>query len=141
MILAVCDFDLAVRLAVEQFDNSGQVCLGAFRILVDESIADRFQDAVLTRASTLALGDPRDEATEMSYALDLVRLAVSAVLADDARNTSVDYICDTILDGYEDGLKRPRATVLDRRHGWSAVITPRFSSVRSSSRSPRCRPC
>ena len=49
-----------------------------------------------------------DEATEMPYALDLVRLAVSAVLADDARNRSADYICDTILDGYEDGLKRPR---------------------------------
>lgn len=63
-----------------------------------------------------------DEATEMSYALDLVRLAVSAVLADDARSRSVDDICDTILDGYDDGLKRPRATVLDRRHGWLREI-------------------
>ena len=66
VIFADCDFDLAVRLAVEQFDNSGQVCLGAFRILVEDSIADRFQDAVLTRARTIAQGDPRDEATEMS---------------------------------------------------------------------------
>jgi aminomuconate-semialdehyde/2-hydroxymuconate-6-semialdehyde dehydrogenase len=66
MIFADCDFDLAVRLAVEQFDNSGQVCLGAFRILVEDSIADRFQDAVLTRANTIAQGDPRDQATEMS---------------------------------------------------------------------------
>ena len=66
VIFADCDFDLAVRLTVEQFDNSGQVCLGAFRILVEDSIADRFQDAILTRANTIAQGDPRDQATEMS---------------------------------------------------------------------------
>ena len=40
------DLDLAVNLAVEQFDNAGQVCLGAFRILVHESVAEEF-----TRAS------------------------------------------------------------------------------------------
>src|SRR4030095_13567808 len=34
VVFADSDFDLAVSLAVEQFDNSGQVCLGAFRILV-----------------------------------------------------------------------------------------------------------
>jgi aminomuconate-semialdehyde/2-hydroxymuconate-6-semialdehyde dehydrogenase len=66
VIFADCDFDLAVKLAVEQFDNSGQVCLGAFRILVENSIADRFQEAVVARARTIVQGDPRDEATDMS---------------------------------------------------------------------------
>jgi len=51
---------------VEQFDNSGQVCIGAFRILVEESIADRFTAAVLEKAKTIVQGDPRDEATDMS---------------------------------------------------------------------------
>jgi aminomuconate-semialdehyde/2-hydroxymuconate-6-semialdehyde dehydrogenase len=66
VIFADADFDLAVKLAVEQFDNSGQVCLGAFRILVEHSIAERFTEAVLAKASTIVQGDPRDEATEMS---------------------------------------------------------------------------
>jgi aminomuconate-semialdehyde/2-hydroxymuconate-6-semialdehyde dehydrogenase len=66
VVFADSDFDLAVSLTVEQFDNSGQVCLGAFRILVEESIADRFTDAVLERARTIVQGDPRDEATDMS---------------------------------------------------------------------------
>jgi aminomuconate-semialdehyde/2-hydroxymuconate-6-semialdehyde dehydrogenase len=66
VIFADCDFHLAVQLAVEQFDNSGQVCLGAFRILVEDSIAERFQEAVLARARTIMQGDPRDEATDMS---------------------------------------------------------------------------
>jgi aminomuconate-semialdehyde/2-hydroxymuconate-6-semialdehyde dehydrogenase len=60
------DLDLAVALAVEQFDNAGQVCLGAFRILVQEPIADEFTERVLARARTLVQGDPRDEATDVS---------------------------------------------------------------------------
>ena len=66
VIFADSDFDLAVSLAVEQFDNSGQVCLGAFRILVEDSIADQFQEAVLSKAKMIVQGDPRDDATEMS---------------------------------------------------------------------------
>ena len=61
-----CDLDLAVDLAVEQFDNAGQVCLGAFRLLVHERIADEFLERVVERASALVQGDPRDEATDVS---------------------------------------------------------------------------
>jgi 5-carboxymethyl-2-hydroxymuconic-semialdehyde dehydrogenase len=66
VVFADADLDLAVRLAVEQFDNAGQVCLGAFRILVEESVSAAFLDAVLDRASVLVQGDPRDEATDIS---------------------------------------------------------------------------
>jgi 5-carboxymethyl-2-hydroxymuconic-semialdehyde dehydrogenase len=66
VVFADSDFDLAVSLAVEQFDNSGQVCLGAFRILVEASIADRFTEAVVAKAKTIMQGDPRDETTDMS---------------------------------------------------------------------------
>jgi aminomuconate-semialdehyde/2-hydroxymuconate-6-semialdehyde dehydrogenase len=66
VVFADSDFDLAVRLAVEQFDNSGQVCLGAFRILVEDSIAHRFTEAVLAQAKMIKQGDPRDESTDMS---------------------------------------------------------------------------
>jgi aminomuconate-semialdehyde/2-hydroxymuconate-6-semialdehyde dehydrogenase len=66
VVFADSDFDLAVSLAVEQFDNSGQVCLGAFRILLEDSIADRFTQAVLENAKTIKQGDPCDETTQMS---------------------------------------------------------------------------
>jgi aminomuconate-semialdehyde/2-hydroxymuconate-6-semialdehyde dehydrogenase len=66
LVFADADFDLAVNLAVEQFDNAGQVCLGAFRILVDEAIHDRFVEAVVSRAAALCQGDPRDEKTDVS---------------------------------------------------------------------------
>ncbi len=49
------DLDLAVDLAVEQFDNSGQVCLAAVRILVQDGLYDEFRTRFLERA---AAGQP-----------------------------------------------------------------------------------
>lgn len=66
LVFADADFDLAVNLAVEQFDNAGQVCLKAARILVESSIAEEFTAAVVAKAATLKQGDPRDESTDVS---------------------------------------------------------------------------
>jgi 5-carboxymethyl-2-hydroxymuconic-semialdehyde dehydrogenase len=65
LVLDDADLDLAADLAVEQFDNAGQVCLAAVRILVQEGIADEFRRRFLARAEVLTRGqgDPRDEAT------------------------------------------------------------------------------
>jgi 5-carboxymethyl-2-hydroxymuconic-semialdehyde dehydrogenase len=57
------DLDLAVDLAVEQFDNSGQVCLAAVRILVQDGIADAFRERFLERSAAIVQGDSRDEST------------------------------------------------------------------------------
>ncbi len=66
VVFADADLDLAVDLAVEQFDNAGQVCLGAFRILVQDGVAEAFLERVRAKAATLVLGDPREEATDVS---------------------------------------------------------------------------
>ncbi|MFI6642819.1 aldehyde dehydrogenase family protein [Streptomyces sp. NPDC050504] len=59
------DADLAVDLAVEQYDNAGQVCLAATRLLVQESVAEEFTDRFLARVDRLVQGDPRDGATDL----------------------------------------------------------------------------
>ncbi len=59
------DLDLAVDLAVEQFDNSGQVCLAAVRMLVQDGIYDEFRARFLERAAQVKQGDPRDEAVDI----------------------------------------------------------------------------
>jgi len=66
LVLEDADLDLAVDLAVEQFDNAGQVCLGAFRLLVHEDLADEFLERVVERARALTQGDPREEETDVS---------------------------------------------------------------------------
>ncbi|SMC57885.1 aldehyde dehydrogenase [Kibdelosporangium aridum] len=65
LIFADADLDLAVDLAVEQYDNAGQVCLAATRVLVEDSIAGEFTERFIAKASGLTQGDPRDEATDI----------------------------------------------------------------------------
>ena len=59
------DLDIAVTVAVEQYDNAGQVCLSGTRFLVQRGIADKFKAAFIERAKQIKQGDPRDEATDI----------------------------------------------------------------------------
>ncbi len=65
IVLADADLELAAELAVEQYDNAGQVCLSGTRILVHESIADAFAEAFKAKAESLKQGDPRDPETDI----------------------------------------------------------------------------
>ncbi|MBK8159029.1 MAG: aldehyde dehydrogenase [Rhodospirillaceae bacterium] len=65
IVFADCDLDLAVNTAIGQYDNAGQVCLAGTRILVEESIRDRFLEAFLAKAKAIRQGDPRDEASDI----------------------------------------------------------------------------
>ncbi|MGA8461288.1 MAG: aldehyde dehydrogenase [Streptosporangiaceae bacterium] len=65
LVFADADLDLAVRHAVGQYDNAGQVCLAGTRLLVDERIADDFTARFLDGAAALRQGDPRDDDTDM----------------------------------------------------------------------------
>lgn len=59
-----------------------------------------------------------DEAAEMPYVLDLIRLATSALVARKGLGVTSDAICSAILQGYRDGLKAPQPAVLDRDRQW-----------------------
>ena len=59
-----------------------------------------------------------DEAAEMPYPLDLVRLAASALLGRGRRPISDEDICAAILSGYRQGLHAPQPVVLDRDKLW-----------------------
>ena len=65
IVLDDADIELAATLAVEQYDNAGQVCLSGTRILVHESIADAFAEAFRAKAAALTQGDPRDPASDI----------------------------------------------------------------------------
>ena len=65
LVFADADLDLAVRHAVGQYDNAGQVCLAGTRLLVEERIADEFTARFLDAAAALRQGDPRDDGTDM----------------------------------------------------------------------------
>ena len=90
LVFEDADLDLAVDLAVEQYDNTGQVCLAAVRLLVHESIADRFTEAFLAKAKGIVQGDPREESTDIGPLIsrvhfDRVSGFVERAQADGAR--------------------------------------------------------
>ncbi|MFE2521205.1 aldehyde dehydrogenase family protein [Streptomyces mirabilis] len=62
IVFADADFETAVDMALTAvFLHSGQVCSSGARLLVEDSLHDRFVDEVVRRASEIRLGGPFDE--------------------------------------------------------------------------------
>ncbi len=65
IVLDDADLDLAVTLAVDQYDNAGQVCLAGTRLLVQSSVAEEFAKKFAARAALIRQGDPREEESQI----------------------------------------------------------------------------
>lgn len=66
LIFANCDYERMLPVVVRSaFANQGQICLCGSRILVEDSIYDRFRDDFVRQANLLKVGDPLDKATDL----------------------------------------------------------------------------
>jgi 5-carboxymethyl-2-hydroxymuconic-semialdehyde dehydrogenase len=65
IVFADADLALAVDLAVEQYDNAGQVCLAGTRLLVEAGVAAAFTEALRDKIAKLKQGDPREDTTDI----------------------------------------------------------------------------
>ena len=79
--------DAAVDQAIEGvingiFFNQGHVCCAGSRLLVQESIADRFVDQLLRRMDRLRVGDPLDKNTDVGAINSAAQLARITELVD-----------------------------------------------------------
>ena len=80
-----CDLEQALATTVRSgFTNQGQICLCGSRILVQETIYDRFRDAYVEKVKGLKVGDPSDPQSDlgavvseahMNKVLDHIRIA------------------------------------------------------------------
>ncbi|MCG6197406.1 aldehyde dehydrogenase family protein, partial [Anoxybacillus sp. LAT_38] len=60
------DLDEAVKGSIEAiFRNQGEICLAGSRLLVQESIYDRFLDKFVKAVQQIKVGDPLDPETDM----------------------------------------------------------------------------
>ncbi|HAG62802.1 MAG TPA: betaine-aldehyde dehydrogenase, partial [Kocuria sp.] len=65
VVFADADYDAALDNALNAaFVHSGQVCSAGARLVVEESIAERFVDDLVARAEGILLGGPFDEKAE-----------------------------------------------------------------------------
>jgi succinate-semialdehyde dehydrogenase/glutarate-semialdehyde dehydrogenase len=61
VVLADADLDAAaIWAARSRFQNAGQSCIAAKRIIVEEAIADAFTDRLLAHVAQLRIGDPTE---------------------------------------------------------------------------------
>jgi len=66
IVLRDADLEEAVRLALYgAFKNSGQRCTAVKRIIVEETVADRFVPRLAEAAAKLVVGDPLDPTTDI----------------------------------------------------------------------------
>lgn len=91
IVFADADFDAALDNALNAvFVHSGQVCSAGTRLIVEESIAERFVDELVRRAEAIRLGGPFDETAETGTLIsaahrDKVHAYVEAGIAEGAR--------------------------------------------------------
>lgn len=71
IVMEDADLDEAATLAVQgSYRNSGQRCTAVKRMLVHESVADRFVDLVVARSEAWTWGDPADRDVDMGTVID-----------------------------------------------------------------------
>ncbi|RVW06679.1 aldehyde dehydrogenase family protein [Rhodococcus spongiicola] len=137
VIFADADFDAAVDNALNgAFVHSGQVCSAGARIVVQESIAEKFTDALVARAQQIRLGGPFDERAETGPLIsaahrDKVDAYVKAGVAEGARvRCGGAFATGTSGDTDLDAGYYYLPTVLDQvRSGMSVVVDEAFGPV------------
>ena len=85
------DLDGAVEGLVDSiWFNQGQVCCAGSRLLVQESIQERFLNKVRARMQNLRLGSPLDKSMDVGALVDPVQRQRIAALVDSARAEGCD---------------------------------------------------
>jgi betaine-aldehyde dehydrogenase len=132
VVFADADFDAAVDNALNAaFVHSGQVCSAGARLVVEESVAERFVDELVRRAEGIRLGGPFDPDAETGPLIsaahrDKVHAYVEKGIAEGARlRTGGAFGTGDLESGYY-----YLPTVLDRvQRGMSVVVDEAFGPV------------
>jgi acyl-CoA reductase-like NAD-dependent aldehyde dehydrogenase len=95
----------AAKIKVAGFSHAGQSCISTQRIFVHASIADEFTRTLVDHVNTLVVGDPLDEATD-----------VSSLISESERNRVAAWVAEAQAQGAtietggvvgDDGVLRP----------------------------------
>jgi acyl-CoA reductase-like NAD-dependent aldehyde dehydrogenase len=76
--------DAAARIAGAAFEASGQQCISAQRVIVEQAVFDRFLDLFVAAARKLKVGDPEDAATDVGPMVSSAAADLVAQMIDDA---------------------------------------------------------
>jgi acyl-CoA reductase-like NAD-dependent aldehyde dehydrogenase len=75
--------DAATKIAAAAFEASGQQCISAQRVIVEQAVFERFVEAFVAAAKKLKTGDPHDNTTDVGTMVSLAAAKrVMAMVAD-----------------------------------------------------------
>jgi acyl-CoA reductase-like NAD-dependent aldehyde dehydrogenase len=89
----------AAKIKVAGYSHAGQSCISTQRVFVHRDIAARFVDALVAAVSTLVVGDPGDDATDVSALIDPGETDRVASWIDDAVAAGAKVACGGRIDG------------------------------------------
>jgi putative phosphonoacetaldehyde dehydrogenase len=135
IVMEDADLDEASTLAVQgSYKNSGQRCTAVKRILVHESVAQRFTDLLVDKTRAWKYGDPADRGVDMGTVIDetaarLFESRVNEAVAQGARLLAGNkregaLYSPTVIDQV-----RPEMTVVKQETFGPVSPVIRFSSI------------
>ncbi|CAE6730967.1 phosphonoacetaldehyde dehydrogenase [Paraburkholderia haematera] len=110
IVMEDADLDEASSLAVSgSYKNSGQRCTAIKRMLVHESVADRFTDLVVEKTRAWKYGNPADSSVDMGTVIDEAAAQFCERQVNDALSRGARLLAGNLREG---ALYSP--TVVDR---------------------------
>ena len=91
--------DALERVIFGAFYQSGQSCIGVQRIIVHESVYDRFRDMLVAKAKTLVAGDPKDRDTFIGPMIDVKEASRLDGWIQEATARGANLLCGGKRDG------------------------------------------
>ena len=116
----------AAKIKVAGFSHAGQSCISTQRVFVHSSIAAGFTEALVAHVATLVVGDPMDEATDVSALISRSeRDRVAAWVQEAAAQGATIAAGGTVGD---DGVLRP-TVITGARHDMKVCAQEVFGPV------------
>tara|TARA_B110000091_G_scaffold213335_1_gene262386 strand:- start:1251 stop:2693 length:1443 start_codon:yes stop_codon:yes gene_type:complete len=107
IIFADCNYDKMLETTVlSSFANQGQICLCGSRILVEESIYERFKADFVQKVKHLKVGHPSDESTNIGALVSKPHLEKVEAYIKIAEEEGGKILCgglEVTVPGYESG--------------------------------------
>ncbi|MET0394606.1 MAG: aldehyde dehydrogenase [Chitinophagaceae bacterium] len=94
IIFADCDWEKMMKTTLlSSFSNQGEICLCGSRILVEESVYERFKKEFVERTKRLAVGDPLNENSKQGAIVSRVHFEKIMRCIDTARQEEGTILC------------------------------------------------
>jgi acyl-CoA reductase-like NAD-dependent aldehyde dehydrogenase len=91
--------DAATKIAAAAFEASGQQCISAQRIIVEQPVFERFVETFVAAAKKLKVGDPEDNATDVGTMVSLAAAKRVMAMVADAKAHGARIALEPRVDG------------------------------------------